>query len=280
MLSKYVEATICSSILTFCIQHRFNLGSYVHGLWSSTLEGDLAWTLVAKTDSSVGRFSSEPSWSWTACALGSLRWLELEEKRYYAVHEIINADRGGNTMRSTSLLLSSTLLAISLQIWAQRGSLEKKRALSWSCRVIEHRDQHYKLLEPDTFGTAPRYFPMPGSFECGDDNYNDATILPMHGEFRADYKFWLSEEEAQHELQHLVFAVFGTEDRTQDRAHGREDDFSIAGGIVLRPKKDNNGASTPHGIYRFERIGWLRYSTGVIAEDYVPVGTKTKFIVV
>jgi hypothetical protein len=262
------------TFLTIHTQQKFDPGSYVHGLWTSSLEHDLAWTLIATREPAVDRFSSEPSWSWMSAALGSLQWFDLEGDRYYQLHDIIKAETMGNTIRPASLCINGFLLPVSLQTWAEKGSLENDRVLTRSCRVIEHRDQHYLSPKREENDGRIRYPPMPGSYECGYNTYNDATTLPLHGELRADYKFWSSEEELQYKLQQVVFVVFGREDTRNHRVNGRKESFCIIAGLLLRPKDNSDGRE------EFERIGWLRYSTGVVVDDYVPAGTKTQFILV
>jgi hypothetical protein len=98
----------------------------------------------------------------------------------------------------------------------------------------------------------------------------------MQREFAADFRFWSSEKELQYELQEMKFVVFGVE----EMGPSSSDAMCIVVGLVLRPVENTQGASTYGDIDHFERVGWLRYNTGVTMGSYVPAGTRTKFILV
>lgn len=245
-------------------------------MWSSLLEQDLSWHVFSK-ETSFGRPRQGPSWSWTHSSDDSeeIAFSRLYEDNYYQLHEIIEPDTEGDVASvSTAILLTGTILAVSLQIYEVRGGMEVKFPSMRNCRVFEQ--------EGDMLSTQIELCPLPGSVESSLDQGDTNTSASfLQGEFMADYRFWPSEAELQHELQHIMFFPLGVDDFDDfPYSHQTDEAACWVAGMVLRPSSVWGKGQSPEHENQFERVGWLRYCTNKTRSQYNQAGTKTKFLVV
>jgi hypothetical protein len=124
-VSIYPLHPLSNEILYF----KFDLGNYVHGMWSLSLTGDIAWQSVSR-DTSQGQPQNDLSWSWAYASDGVLEWPKLTlVGNYHTVHVCIKNE--------WALSVSGTLLPISVQAYEEE-LFPKGR----NCNVIEHRRRH------------------------------------------------------------------------------------------------------------------------------------------
>jgi hypothetical protein len=189
------------------IQKKFEMGSYIHGLWTSSLARDIAWTIWGVA--ALGRPRTGPSWSWAYSSDSSIEWPDLYNCEYYQLLEIIERpDKGERVVPMLSL--TGILLAVSLQTWTQMSEFENIYSLSRYCRVIQHGGTHYNSSSLSIDGLSLRYPPLPGSYDDpynynDDDDDDEASYRRLQGHFSADYKFWSTEEALQRKLQRMIF---------------------------------------------------------------------------
>lgn len=247
-------------------------------MWLSSLEQDLVW-YVWSDNAPLGRPRTGPSWSWVYGSDGSIDWLNPCADEYYQLVEVVDRRNQNGEMAASLLLLTGTLLAVSVRTWTQRSEFEQAFPSTRHCRAIELKDRHHSSPLPDTAHPGLHFPPLPGSHYDSDDvdNYgNSSRQFPGH--FNADYKFWSSEEDLQIELQNVVFFALGVENNGTALSNEDESEQCWVAGMVLKPIKDGDGDAKTEGVERFERVGWLRYCTEKARKDFVPAGTKTRFL--
>lgn len=259
------------------LQRKFNPGTYHWGMWSSFLEQDISWR-VFSNETSIGRPSKGPSWSWTQSGrfCDDISFARFHEDKYYQLHEIIEPDTERNALDYTALLISGTIITVALRTYEQRDEMESAFFLMRRCHVFEREEQCSPDQDGNTLSTVVKYAPLPGS---ASDPLSDADAetykSTMTGGFMADYRFWDSEVELQNELHHVSFLVLGTEDL--DYVPG---EHCWVAGIVLRPVDARDTGPSSHSVDRFERVGWLRYCTNKTRGEYTLRGKKTEFLLV
>jgi hypothetical protein len=258
-------------------QRKFDAGSYVHGLWASSLEQDLAWSIWGN-ESSVGRPRASPSWSWAACVDSKIEWTHLYESDHFQLRSILQQSE--EPLRMTALSVSGILCAVSIQVWKKRTKLEERYSLVRFCQIIEHGDC-FDQKASDTVRLARSYPPLEGSFEDREKNDPNTELHPpSQGEFRADYRFWSSDEALQLTLQNLVFCMLGEEDHDYPSPESPKDEACWVAGMVLRSTKEMKISFKGNELQQFERIGWLRYSTRQARGNFEPAGTRSHFLLV
>lgn len=261
------------------------MGEYRHGMWMCSLERDLAWKYYGD-EATIGRPREGPSWSWVHAADGRIEWPLLlfdDLYRWYHVHGLVENENGLAKPHKDALLLSGILVPVSIQTWTDRESFENAFPLSRYCNVMVYRRRHSQTplhtilrsrhLLPPLLGHSGSDYEHCIVHEA--ESEHDET---MHGTFTADYRFWASEELLQQQMQHVIFMVMGVDiDSSPPSLYSGGTDCWVAG-LLLRPADRR----TPEkGIPdRYERIGWLRYSTREERNKYTPLGVRTNFVLV
>jgi hypothetical protein len=239
------------------------------------LEQDLTWQIWGT--SPLARSRTGPSWSWAYGSDNLIVWAAPFTTNNYKLLGIVDrleCDGNSNPMLS----LKGSLLAVSLQTWTEMTKLEQSYCLTRSCRVIQHEDMQYTFRYHQTDSADLQYPPLAGASEPYDsDEEEDSPYKALRGHFNADFKFWSSEEDLQHQLQRLIFFAFGVE-VSDDPPEELRPHWVV--GMILRPVHEGNDRSTEDVVEQFERIGWLRYCTENSSKDFVPAGTETNFLLV
>jgi hypothetical protein len=263
------------------LQRKFNPGTYHWGMWSSFLEQDISWYILSN-ETSIGRPRKGPSWSWTQSgrSCNDISFVRFHQDNYYQLHEIIDPDIGQSALDYTALLLSGTIITVVLRTYEQRDEMESTWLLMRSCHVFELEEQCSPNQDGNTLNTMIRYSPLPGSAsdplsEADAETYEST----MTGAFMADYRFWESEKELQHELHHVVFLLLGIED-FDDFLGQTEETHCWVAGMVLRAVETRDTGPLSHNLDRYERVGWLRYCTNKTRGEYTLGGSKTKFLII
>jgi hypothetical protein len=211
----------------------------------------------------------------------SIDWPHLCDNEYYELIEIIKRKDNGDEVTPT-LSLTGNLLVVSIQTWTKMTEFEQVYSLTRYCRVIQHGEMHYNSSPSSTDSLGLEYPPVPGSHDDLHDNDHDhdAPYRTLRGHFNADYIFWSTEEDLQRELQKLTFFPLGVEHDGDSLSDDQSSTPCWVAGMVLKPIKHGDVFSKAHEVERYERIGWLRYCTEKGRDDFVPMGTKTKFLLV
>jgi hypothetical protein len=262
-------------------RRKVNVGTYLTGLWSHSIERDIAWRSYGDNSPS-GRPRKEPSWTWVSAGDGRVEWPPLLFHDWYRAEPVMCTEHQPEP-HAHCLAISGLLLPVSLQTRAERDDFETTFPLNRQVNVIPYTRRH---SEPQlqVIHRASRLVPtLPGRPDSQDDKRTQTleykTPILHYGSFNADYKFWEKEEELQEELQHAVFFFIGTE---PDMGGGIGWDVTVeytwADGILLRPV-DREGPSIDH-LCRYERLGWLRYCTLKTQKEWRPIGVRSKFLMV
>jgi hypothetical protein len=264
--------------LAEAFRKKVNTGVYLRGLWEHSLERDIAWHYYGD-DSPSGRPRKEPSWTWVSASDGRIDWPLLRFHDSYRIEPVICTEHQPEP-HAHSLEVSGLLLPVSIQTCAERDRYETVFPLNRYVNVIPHTRRHSEPQLQTIRCTSRLVSTLPGDSAS---RYNaQAQTLEYtepkrhYGDFKADYKFWEKEEELQDELQHAVFFLVGTE--PERRWKGWEVNYCWVNGIVLRSL--NREAPSRDCLSRYERIGWLRFCTLKTHQEWKPMGSRSKFLLV
>lgn len=264
--------------LADAFRRKANIGTYLTGLWSHSLQQDIAWRSYGD-DSPLGRPRKEPSWTWVSAGDGRVEWPSLLFHDLYTVEPVMCTEHQPEP-HAHCLEVSGLLLPVSMQTHAERDDYETDFPLSRHVNVVPYTRRHSEPQLQAVQHTSRLVDTLPEY--CGSTHdkrvqtLEHITPTPHSGTFNADYKFWDKEEDLQEALQHAVFLFIGTEPDMWGES-GRWG-TSWAGGILLRPI-DREGPSMDR-LCRYERIGWLRYCTLKSREEWRPMGVRSKFLMV
>jgi hypothetical protein len=231
------------------------------------MKTDMAWQFCGE-DAPLGRPRDGPSWSWVYAADGTIEWPRLVPSYYHHLDDLVQSP--------TSVPLSGLLLPVSIQTWSERADVEIFRPLSRYCNVFEHVSKNASSSPLELLRSQLLFPPLPGLVSRSEQptQYHEAldtTYTILSGHFYADYRFWSSEEELQHELQYIIFLAIGIEANSMPE-FGEEHKCWVAG-LALKPA--NESSLKEDGVPQFKRIGWLRYCTEKTSKEYVPTGNDT-----
>lgn len=175
-----------------------------------------------------------------------------------------------------ALLLHGNLASITLQTREDSNDVQKTCPGFRACLVCKYTAGSVGLdlmVEseipsiPSAFPGAPR--PRQTREQISQIPWASGVVAKQvdnHGDFFADYKFWKDEIDLWHILDDVFFLDLGRESTY---------DFPWATGLVLR-----YGKQAIDGRPTYERIGWLRFSTGKQADEWEPVGTDQDVLIV
>lgn len=253
--------------------------SYLWGSWREALKGDLLWTSYGYDD--VGRPRNAPSWSWASASDGGIEWRGLLYDSKWTVKGILHIDPQVDLRQNVghdnhALLLHGNLASITLQTRGDSNDVQKTCPGFRACLVCKYTAGSVGLdlmVEseipsiPSAFPGAPR--PRQTREQISQIPWASGVVAKQvdnHGDFFADYKFWKDEIDLWHILDDVFFLDLGRESTY---------DFPWATGLVLR-----YGKQAIDGRPTYERIGWLRFSTGKQADEWEPVGTDQDVLIV
>jgi hypothetical protein len=259
-----------------------DLGVYLKGTWSHSLERDIAW--ISKAGTPSGRLRNEPSWSWASADDGKIQWWpELRLLHWYCVKPIMCTKHTLEASHAHILEFSGLMLRLSLQIHAKRTETEWIDYRLRRVYVTSNRRRYSVPQVHNIHATIPRVPSLPE--DAGPERTHlsqtmESSVSSLNwGTFWADRKFWIDEEELQHELQHVFFLPVGITtpfDKTLTWSWGV--DSCYVSGIVLRAV-DREGPSSDR-LCRYERIGWLSYDVQKEHTEWRPEGFRSRFLVV
>ncbi|PVI08681.1 HET-domain-containing protein [Periconia macrospinosa] len=278
------------------LQRNLGLGEYLSGLWADSLRKDISWNHYGD-DAPAGRPRKGPSWSWIYAADGRIEWPvgKLTLHNYtvrpvpvpvlIALPELVSLPPPCDELE-----ISGRIYPVSLQTTAERDEYEQVFPLHRRCNVLEWKRRHSEPQLLSLRGSGGRlvqtlpgtdsHQQQPHSSQRTSATTEDPPEKDLYGSFNADYRFWSTEAELQYELQHAVFFLLGTEDYGARPGRG---EFCWANGIVMRCVDREEEGLEMGGIgsrRRYERIGWLRYCTRRMLEEWEPPGFQSRFVLV
>ncbi|KAH7085583.1 heterokaryon incompatibility protein-domain-containing protein, partial [Paraphoma chrysanthemicola] len=269
--------------LATAFERKFSPGSYLEGLWTSSLEQDFRWA-SSSSAAPFGRPRSGPSWSWVYSSDVRIDWPRLQDNNYCRLQEIAKSGLEYGGQGAASLTMSGILLAVSINTWKKRAEFEQHYPLTRYCRVLEHVKGESTSFGVSFKGPTRSNSPLQGSHDDAqveeDSELGAASpSLFLSGHFNADYNFWNDEEELRAELGLVTFAALGIEDirRHMGESIDDEEDCWVAG-VILRPVMEKTCGTSK--VRSYERFGWLRYCTKKPRNKFTPMGTKTNFMLV
>jgi hypothetical protein len=106
------------------------MGEYLHGMWLSALEQDIAW-ISHPTNVSQSRPRDGPIWSWVYVPDAPIEWHTLFfVGDYHTVEQYLNNER--------ALSIFGTLLPVSIQTYEERERFEQHFPRARYGNVIRH----------------------------------------------------------------------------------------------------------------------------------------------
>jgi hypothetical protein len=258
-----------------------NLGVYLMGMWSHSIERDIAWQSWGN-GTPLDRLVEIPSWSWASAGDRRIEWPELHFFDWYCVKPVVCTQHALEPLHAHILEFSGFVLRLSLQLYAERSGIERHNDLGRRVYVTSN-DRRHSVPQLQNIQATTRLIPIFNGYagfkstELSQTMEESVSTLNW-GYFNADRSFWADEEELQQELQHVFYLPIGTDlfHKSSTRTWGVESCYVV--GIVLR-SVDREGPSSDR-LCRYERIGWLSYEVLKDHTEWRPEGFRSRFLVV